>query len=657
MDLSRKKLIILITTVILLVALPLTLYLVRQTQIFKPRATGEIVTFSLVPQTATKTVGQPLDVDVNLATGAVGVDALLLTIEYDPVILRLDRFDDNLAAQLGNVKNEIDIQKGRLTYESVETGSTTDVRGSFKVGTLRFTTLATTPANTPTQVTFQRAVVGSATTTGLVVVKPIGSYMITSTGSALGNISVNVFADKDKDGTKDSDEPFINGMQVSLTGTASRGPLNTDQNGNANFTALTSGNYAVSLNLTNADLEVLNPTALNVNLTSGSASTQIRLGPKTSGLTPVTGNGGGPTFTYTNGASSPALYGGIIYGKNLEKLEIYRVRNSTNANTIANRANWIPVLANFPCANLNSCSNNNTSIGVWENITDADIGEWIVFIEGYSYSGQKCTGNPFVYNALLEDAGYTDCGPNDVVTTTVAGSGGGIPSPSPSPAASQTASQTPSQAPVAVPTPTLTMVTANGCLSGPVTGTALQIQWVNNNYHGIDWVDISTSANFATYYHKTHASFIHLNAYTSTYAPEGFNGFVGASGPLTMNPNTTYYVRLFDGTRHSNTVSINVPLCSSTPPINQCPTGQILCARTGFCMTTTACNTLPPSPSVASCTQSNGDANKDGRVNGIDFTIWSNEFLGNIVNQADFNCDGRVNGIDFTIWSNAFLSS
>ena len=645
MDLSKKKLIILITTVILLVALPLTLYLVKQTQIFKPRATGEVVVFTLNPQQTSKTIGQPLDVDVNLNSGTVGVDALLLTIEYDPAILRLDRFDDNLVAQLGNIKNEIDLQKGRLTFESVETGTTTDVKGAVKVGTLRFTTLAPTPANIPTQVAFTRAVVANATISGIISSKSVGSYTVTSSGSALGNINVSVFADKNRNGIKDTTEPFINGLPINLTGTASRGPLNTDQNGNANFTALTTGNYVVSLNLTNSDLEVLNPAGLNVNLTSGSASTQIRLGPKTTGLTPVTGSGGGPTFTYTNNASSPALYGGIIGGRNLEKLEIYRVRNSTNANTIANRANWIPVLANFPCSNGNSCTNNNTSIGVWSNITNADIGEWIVFIEGYSYNGQKCTGNPFVGNALL--SGYTDCGPNDVVTTVVAGSGGGIPSPSPSPAASQAASQAPSQAPAAVPTPTLTMVTANGCLSGSVTGTAAQIQWVNNNYRAVEYVDISTSANFASYYHKTHASFANLNAYVSTYAPEGFNGFVGATGPLTMQPNTTYYVRLFDGTRHSSTVSFNAPLCGSTPPV-QCPAGQILCPRTNFCMTQAACNA---SPSPASCVQSKGDANKDGAVNLLDYNIWRDEILlVRTTKLSDFNCDTFINLLDHNIW-------
>ncbi len=62
-------------------------------------------------------------------------------------------------------------------------------------------------------------------------------------------------------------------------------------------------------------------------------------------------------------------------------------------------------------------------------------------------------------------------------------------------------------------------------------------------------------------------------------------------------------------------------------------------------------------PPINSCTASSGDANGDGVVNGLDFAIWSNEFLSGQVQSADFNCDGVVNGLDFAIWSDAFLKS
>lgn len=47
-----------------------------------------------------------------------------------------------------------------------------------------------------------------------------------------------------------------------------------------------------------------------------------------------------------------------------------------------------------------------------------------------------------------------------------------------------------------------------------------------------------------------------------------------------------------------------------------------------------------------------GDANNDGKVDGIDFTIWLTNYgrINVTNNPADFNVDGRVDGIDFTIW-------
>ncbi len=68
---------------------------------------------------------------------------------------------------------------------------------------------------------------------------------------------------------------------------------------------------------------------------------------------------------------------------------------------------------------------------------------------------------------------------------------------------------------------------------------------------------------------------------------------------------------------------------------------------------------LPSSTTISNtpgCVQTQGDANGDGQATGVDFSMWTTEFLNGSVNRADFNCDGRVNGIDFTIWSNAYLS-
>jgi hypothetical protein len=47
-----------------------------------------------------------------------------------------------------------------------------------------------------------------------------------------------------------------------------------------------------------------------------------------------------------------------------------------------------------------------------------------------------------------------------------------------------------------------------------------------------------------------------------------------------------------------------------------------------------------------------GDANADGKVDGVDFVIWMNHYGQSIsgVSNGDFNTDGRVDGVDYVIW-------
>jgi hypothetical protein len=48
-----------------------------------------------------------------------------------------------------------------------------------------------------------------------------------------------------------------------------------------------------------------------------------------------------------------------------------------------------------------------------------------------------------------------------------------------------------------------------------------------------------------------------------------------------------------------------------------------------------------------------GDANNDGKVDGIDFVIWLSNYNKVVLNgasQGDFNRDGKVDGVDYAIW-------
>jgi hypothetical protein len=52
-----------------------------------------------------------------------------------------------------------------------------------------------------------------------------------------------------------------------------------------------------------------------------------------------------------------------------------------------------------------------------------------------------------------------------------------------------------------------------------------------------------------------------------------------------------------------------------------------------------------------------GDANGDGKVNGVDYVIWLNNYGQTIAGQhrkGDFNESGKVDGTDYVVWLNNY---
>jgi hypothetical protein len=67
----------------------------------------------------------------------------------------------------------------------------------------------------------------------------------------------------------------------------------------------------------------------------------------------------------------------------------------------------------------------------------------------------------------------------------------------------------------------------------------------------------------------------------------------------------------------------------------------------------TATNTLTPTPDIP------GDANGDGRIDGIDYVVWLNHYNPSTQQDGeesigDFNDDGKVDGLDYVIWLNNY---
>lgn len=169
-------------------------------------------------------------------------------------------------------------------------------------------------------------------------------------------------------------------------------------------------------------------------------------------------------------------------------------------------------------------------------------------------------------------------------------------------------------------------ITPGACIQSPNTGNEVTISWTDST---VSYVDIGIDANFTTFYNKR------VTGSTSTNASGGFNIFQGTT-PLSFTPNSTYYVRTYNGA-HSSTVTFTTGDACSAPPTPASSENPIITAPPSAPPPPTA---TPPPPS---------DLNHDGVVNDSDtqilFASWGRTDLTN----ADIDKDGKVNGSDYAI--------
>lgn len=173
------------------------------------------------------------------------------------------------------------------------------------------------------------------------------------------------------------------------------------------------------------------------------------------------------------------------------------------------------------------------------------------------------------------------------------------------------------QSPTSGTPPATPTITPAACITGNYNGSGITISWANSN-PAVTYVDISTVSNFASWYNKPVSG-------TSTNA-SGFTGMPGTSvagQSLVFQPNTTYYVRVWNGALISGVAQFNI---------------------------TTTC--------VVSCSVS-GDIDGNGRIELADFDKWKNAFVnGNSiinVSPALNNCEGvSVDLVLFNTWRSQF---
>lgn len=172
------------------------------------------------------------------------------------------------------------------------------------------------------------------------------------------------------------------------------------------------------------------------------------------------------------------------------------------------------------------------------------------------------------------------------------------PTETPTPATTPISAPTPTLPPGTTPTPTPTLIPASvipaisaHCINSPNTGNEETIYWTNVPGFTADYVDISTNTSFSPYYNRgvTRQPNSFVSIFSPGFAPQNFTQMPNQSPPLSLSPNTTYYVRLYDSStrRHSPPDG-----SASYPSFNQgaCPTptptpapGQIILSASSYC--------------------------------------------------------------------------
>jgi len=161
MNISGKKLILIGFLVVLLVGIPLTVYLLQQSQEVRSRAEkSTILTFSPDSTQAAplqKNVGDSIPLDITVDPGKNLVSFVKIEIQYDPDVLATDSanpFQANTTAFPSVLEGPV-YTPGKIDVTlSVGPDPTKAIQQKVKAATVMFKALKNTPPGTPTQVSY-----------------------------------------------------------------------------------------------------------------------------------------------------------------------------------------------------------------------------------------------------------------------------------------------------------------------------------------------------------------------------------------------------------------------------------------------------------------------------------------------------------------------
>jgi len=227
---------------------------------------------------------------------------------------------------------------------------------------------------------------------------------------------------------------------------------------------------------------------------------------------PPTANLNAPANNSSNIINQSMTVSATAAGTNLKKINIYRAPKGTS--------NWTRIAENDTCGGQSICGVSSS----WTP-TAAEVGQWDISVNAFDNYGQQCSG------MHTTPGGYwtANCDRNGSTSNVVVNV---VPPPPPAPSVSAT--------PICTPTDTSGMYTISWSNISP------QITYVDisdNNFAAVDWWNKYVAGS------------------TSTAASTGFGGPKGA---LILQPNKTYYVRLWNGA-HSSTATFTTPVsCACT---------------------------------------------------------------------------------------------
>lgn len=136
-----KRIVTILIAILLLVAVPLSVFLVMKNQELRKKA-SPATTLTMVPSSVSKSVGEEFTLEARMNTADNQIVAVELNIAYDPTVLQADWIHNG--TMFPNILTSGVIENGIISIALGATNTTTPITGTGTVATIKFTTLAAT---------------------------------------------------------------------------------------------------------------------------------------------------------------------------------------------------------------------------------------------------------------------------------------------------------------------------------------------------------------------------------------------------------------------------------------------------------------------------------------------------------------------------------